>query len=183
MARSFLLCAIHFFWGHLNDYPVRSGYVLFFFLQSLRYLHLRSSLMKAHLGETRSTCRLLRAQQPFIGKQGLDYAVGISAETVGATVINLQLVTIAPGAKAKTHMHAGHETAIYALTGVSHVWYGSRLEEHATVVPGDFFYIPAGVPHQPYNNSNEPAVVLVARSDPNDQESVIMLPELDVLHP
>ncbi len=45
------------------------------------------------------------------------------------------------------------------------------------------FYIPAGVPHQPYNNSNEPAVVLVARSDPNDQESVIMLPELDVLHP
>ncbi|WDN63524.1 hypothetical protein LOK86_00065 [Xylella fastidiosa subsp. multiplex] len=43
--------------------------------------------------------------------------------------------------------------------------------------------MPAGVPHQPYNNSNEPAVVLVARSDPNDQESVIMLPELDVLHP
>ncbi|WP_338000504.1 cupin domain-containing protein [Xylella fastidiosa] len=48
---------------------------------------------------------------------------------------------------------------------------------------GRLFYIPAGVPHQPYNNSNEPAVVLVARSDPNDQESVIMLPELDVLHP
>ncbi len=139
--------------------------------------------MKAHLGETRSTCRLLRAQQPFIGKQGLDYAVGISAETVGATVINLQLVTIAPGAKAKTHMHAGHETAIYALTGVSHVWYGSRLEEHAIVAPGDFFTY-----RLVYHISlitilmNQP-VVLVARSDPNDQESVIMLPELDVLHP
>ncbi|AXI83359.1 cupin domain-containing protein [Xylella taiwanensis] len=139
--------------------------------------------MKTQLGETRSTCRLLRAQPSFTGKQGLDYAVGISAETVSAKAINLQLVTIPPGAKAKTHMHADHETALYALTGVSHVWYGARLEEHATVAQGDFFYIPAGVPHQPYNSSNEPAIVLVARTDPNDQESVTMLPELDVLHP
>ncbi|GLU31308.1 cupin [Trinickia caryophylli] len=130
-----------------------------------------------------STCRLLRAQAPFKGKQGLDYAVGISAETVGATGINLQLVTIPPGARAKTHVHAGHETAIYALEGVSHVWYGESLQEHATVAPGDFFYIPPGVPHQPYNSSGEPAIVLIARTDPNDQESVKMLPELDGLHP
>lgn len=128
------------------------------------------------------TCRLVRAQDPFTGKQGLQYAVGISAETVGATGINLQLVTIAPGARAKTHMHDGHETAVYALSGISHIWYGPRLEEHATVSPGDFFYIPADVPHQPYNDSQEPAVVLVARTDPKDQESVSMLPELDSLH-
>lgn len=128
------------------------------------------------------TCRLVRAQESFTGKQGLEYAVGISAETVGATGINLQLVTIPPGARAKTHMHSGHETAIYALTGVSHVWYGPELSEHATVAPGDFFYIPAGVPHQPYNSSDEPAVVIIARTDPNDQESVTMLTELDSIH-
>lgn len=128
------------------------------------------------------TCRLLRAQEAFTGKQGLQYAVGISAETAGATGINLQLVTIPPGARAKTHMHAGHETAIYALSGVSGVWYGPALEEHTTVSPGDFFYIPAGVPHQPYNSSDEPVVVIIARTDPNDQESVTLLPELDVVH-
>lgn len=143
---------------------------------------MKTSAQNQEQSTTRS-CRLVRAQDPFTGKQGLQYAVGISAETVGATGINLQLVTIAPGAKAKTHMHVGHETAIYALTGTSHVWYGPQLEEHATVSPGDFFYVPPGVPHQPYNSSQEPAVVLVARTDPNDQESVTMLPELDALHP
>ncbi len=131
---------------------------------------------------SRPTCRLLRAQQPFTGKQGLEYVVGVSAETAGSTAINLQLVTIAPGGRAKTHLHAGHETAVYALSGVSGIWYGPQLEEHATVSPGDFFYIPPGVPHQPYNDSNEPVVVIVARTDPNDQESVTMLPELDSLH-
>ena len=129
-----------------------------------------------------ATCQLLRAQDPFTGKQGLQYAVGISAETVGATGINLQLVTIPPGVKAKTHMHSQHETAIYALSGTSQVWYGLDLEQHATVSPGDFFYIPAGMPHQPYNDSNEPAVVLIARTDPNEQESVVLLPELDSMH-
>ncbi|GAB7533857.1 cupin domain-containing protein [Burkholderia sp. 3C] len=128
------------------------------------------------------TCRLLRAQESFTGKQGLEYAVGISAETAGSTGINLQLVTIPPGARAKTHLHAGHETAIYALSGVSSVWYGTKLEEHATVGAGDFFYIPAGVPHQPYNDTNEPAVVIIARTDPNDQESVTLLPDMDAFH-
>ncbi|AOB33688.1 cupin [Bordetella sp. H567] len=128
-------------------------------------------------------CRLLRARTPNTGKQGLQYAVGISAETVGAKGINLQIVSIPPGVKAKTHMHSEHETAIYALSGVSQVWFGPRLEHHQVVSPGDFFYIPAGVPHQPYNDSAEPAVVLIARTDPNEQESVVLLPELDTVHP
>lgn len=54
-------------------------------------------------------CRLLRAGDPFIGKQGLQYQVGISAESVGAKGIHLQLVTIPPGGRAKAHKHATHE--------------------------------------------------------------------------
>ena len=130
------------------------------------------------------TCRLVRAGDPFTGKQGLTYAVGISAESVGATGLHLQLVTIPPLARAKAHQHEAHETAIYALTGTSGCWYGDGLEEHATVRPGDFFYIPAGVPHLPYNPSaDEPCVAVIARTDPNEQESVVLLPELDVVHP
>lgn len=126
-------------------------------------------------------CRQVRSGKPFIGKQGLSYAPGVSAETVGATAIHLQLVTIPPGARAKAHLHEAHETAIYALTGTSHVWHGRQLEHHAIVVPGDFFYIPAGVPHLPYNPTAEIVTALVARTDPNEQESVVLLPELEHL--
>jgi uncharacterized RmlC-like cupin family protein len=130
------------------------------------------------------SCRLLQAGESFIGKQGLKYAVGISAESVGAQGIHMQLVTIPPGGRAKAHKHATHETAIYALQGESGVWHGERLEHHSIVKPGDFFYIPADVPHLPYNPSKTDNVVaVIARTDPNEQESVVLLPELDSIHP
>jgi uncharacterized RmlC-like cupin family protein len=64
------------------------------------------------------------------------------------------------------------------------MWYGERLEQHVTVEPGQFLYIPADTPHVPYNLSEtEPVVAVIARTDPHEQESVVMLPELDALHP
>jgi uncharacterized RmlC-like cupin family protein len=130
-----------------------------------------------------STCRVVRAEQEFKGKQALWYAPGISAESVGAQNIHLQIVTIPPGAKAKAHMHAGHESAIYILMGKSGIWYGQGLTEHLVAQPGDFVYIPAAMPHLPYNLSvTEKCVAIIARTDPNEQESVILLPELDSVH-
>jgi uncharacterized RmlC-like cupin family protein len=128
-------------------------------------------------------CRVVRAGEAFKGKQELIYNVGISAESVGARGIHMQIVTIPPGARAKAHKHENHETAIYALRGESHVWHGEKLEHHSVVKPGDFFYIPADVPHLPYNPSEtEEVVALIARTDANEQESVCLLPELDGLH-
>ncbi len=130
------------------------------------------------------TCRMVRPQPAFTGKQGLDYAVGIAAESVGARGIHMQLITIPPGARARAHKHVAHETALYALSGVSGVWYGDALEHHALVRPGSFFYIPADVPHLPYNPSDTEQVVVVAsRTDPNEQESVELLPALDARRP
>jgi uncharacterized RmlC-like cupin family protein len=135
------------------------------------------------LEATLKPCRLVQAGESFIGKQGLQYAVGISAQSVGAAGIHMQLVTIPPGGRAKAHKHATHETAIYALSGESGVWHGSRLEHHSIVKPGDFFYIPADVPHLPYNPSKtDPVIAVIARTDPNEQESVVLLPELDRVH-
>lgn len=127
-------------------------------------------------------CVLLKPAESYQGKQGLYYQVGISAQSAGAQHIHMQVLNIAPGGKGKAHKHQQHETAIYALSGTTGCWYGEALEKHAIVEEGNFFYIPAGMPHVPYNRSNEQvATVLVARTDPNEQESVTLLPELDEL--
>jgi uncharacterized RmlC-like cupin family protein len=69
------------------------------------------------------------------------------------------------------------------LSGEVGMWYGERLEHHMVNRAGDFVYIPANVPHMPYNLSeSEPATAVVARTDPNEQESVILLPELERIH-
>lgn len=129
------------------------------------------------------SCRQLKAGAAYTGKQGLEYNVAISAETVGSRALHMQLVTIPPGGRARAHKHATHETALYALSGTSGMWYGERLEHHALVEPGDFLYIPADMPHLPYNPSaTEPVVAVIARTDPNEQESVVLLPELDGIH-
>jgi uncharacterized RmlC-like cupin family protein len=131
----------------------------------------------------RSTCHVVRAAEPFQGKQGLMYRPAISAESVGAQGIHMQLLSIPPGGRAKAHKHAAHETAIYMLSGISGMWYGENLEHHVLVQAQDFVFIPADMPHLPYNPSEtETAVAVISRTDPNEQESVVLLPHLDALH-
>src|SRR3954471_926311 len=83
----------------------------------------------------------------------LSSAPAISADSVGSAAIHMQLLTIPPGVRAKAHKHAAHETAIYVISGEAHMDYGERLEQHLVVRAGDFLYIPADVPHRPYNAS------------------------------
>jgi uncharacterized RmlC-like cupin family protein len=60
------------------------------------------------------------------------------------------------------------------------MWYGENLEHHMQINPGDFLYIPADMPHLPYNPSaTEPCIALIARTDPNEQEKVVLLSHLD----
>ena len=131
------------------------------------------------LGE-KPECAVVKAGAPFIGKQGLTYTAAISAETVGAKGIHMQFVTLPPGVRAKAHKHEAHETAIYVLSGQSAMDYGDRLERRLHANAGEFLYIPANVPHRPFNTSDtEPCVAIIARTDPNEQESVVLLPEME----
>ena len=109
--------------------------------------------------EQSATCVCLRAGEPFVGKQGFTYAAAISAETAAASAIHMQLLTIPPGGRAKAHKHASHESAIYMLSGVGAMWYGDRLEHHVQLSPTDFLYIPADMPHLPYNPSTTESAV------------------------
>lgn len=129
------------------------------------------------------SCVRLRPGRPYHGKQGFDYAEGIASETVGAQAICMHLLTIPPGGRARAHKHAAHETAIYMLSGRTVMYWGARLEHRMETGPGDLVYIPAGMPHLPVNPGAEPAQALIARTDPNEQESVVLLPELEALVP
>jgi uncharacterized RmlC-like cupin family protein len=132
------------------------------------------------MSSSKPTCVVLRPGHEYEGRQGLSYKTGIAAETVGSQGICMHLLEIPPGARGNTHMHESHETAIYVLSGYSEMWYGDDLEEYTTIEPGDLVYIPAGVPHLPGNRSEtEPCLAVIARTDPNEQESVVLLPHLE----
>jgi uncharacterized RmlC-like cupin family protein len=125
------------------------------------------------------TCRVVRAEKTYGGKQGLDYLEGITAESVGANGICMHILTMPPGARARAHKHDSHETAIYVIDGEAHMWFGDRLENHRITRAGDMIYVPANVPHMPANLSDRPCTAVIARTDPNEQESVTLMPELD----
>lgn len=125
-------------------------------------------------------CRVIHSPTAYEGKQGLAYFQGVSAESAGSGLLCLHLVTIPPGGRAKAHLHERHETALYVLSGTSVTWCGDELEDVLTAGAGDFLYIPAGVPHLPANASaTEPCIAVIARTDPHEQESVVLLPHLD----
>ena len=122
-------------------------------------------------------CRVIRGVAAFHGKQGMDYFAGVSAESTGATGICMHMLVLPPGGKAKPHFHESHETAIFHLEGSTSFYHGPNLEFLDHVEQGDYVYIPAGVPHQPFNPTDKTARALIARTDPNEQESVVLLPE------
>ncbi|HEX3748843.1 MAG TPA: cupin domain-containing protein [Bryobacteraceae bacterium] len=123
------------------------------------------------------SCVRLSHTGEYRGKQGLDYFAGVSAETAGSQKLCLHMVTIPPLARARPHLHESHESAVYVVSGEAGMWYGEGLREHMWMHAGDFLYIPANLPHLPYNASDStPCVGLIARTDPNEQESVTLLP-------
>ena len=78
----------------------------------------------------KDTCRIVRGNGSYEGRQSLTYFAGISAESVGARGICMHLLRMPPGARAKAHLHEVHETAIFVLSGQAGMWYGDQLEHH-----------------------------------------------------
>ncbi len=125
--------------------------------------------------------RVVAAGESYRGKQGLAYTPGVSAETVGSLNLWLGSVVLPPGGRTKAHVHDSHESAFYVVSGDEvELWTGDQLENRAVARAGDYLYIPPGVPHVAVNRSaSTPAFCVGARTDPNEQESVVLRPELD----
>lgn len=117
----------------------------------------------------------IRPSTDITSKQGLSQFVGVSGKNSGAQGISLNKVVIPAGGKGKAHTHSHYESAIYLLKGKVKTYYGEGLKQSIVSEAGDFIYIPQNVPHYPVNMSQtEEAVGIVARTDPNEQEHVIL---------
>ncbi len=117
----------------------------------------------------------VRPQGTHLTKQQLPNFEGISAKTAGSKHLCMHLVVIPPGGKAVAHYHDGFETVIYIIEGKAETRYGKNLEHSSINQAGDFLFIPPNLPHQPVNLSNtEQVIAVVARNDPNEQESVVV---------
>jgi len=124
---------------------------------------------------TGKTCIVIRPGKSYRGKQGLDYFAGVSTQSAGSTGLCMHLLSLPPGGRSIPHYHRRHESIIYVLSGKAGMWYGDALRRHLTVKAGDFLYIPANIPHLPYNLSDTTlCTAVVARTDPNEQESVVV---------
>lgn len=118
---------------------------------------------------------IVRPPAKTMSRQRLPYFVGISEATAGAKGISMNLIVIPPGGAAEPHLHLGYETAIYLLKGRVETRYGPGLRQSKLTEEGDFVFIAANVPHQPVNlSATETALAIVARNDPNEQESVVL---------
>ena len=119
--------------------------------------------------------KLVRSETEIKTRQKLPYFVGISRDSVGSKGISMNLVVIPPGGSAEPHYHKDFETAIYMLEGNVETRYGDGLKKSLVNRKGDFLFIPPDLPHQPVNLSvTEPAIAIVSRNDPNEQENVVL---------
>ncbi|WP_433544741.1 VOC family protein [Streptomyces sp. CA-294286] len=117
---------------------------------------------------------LRRTDEGYQGVQGGVFTQGVSAETVDTRALCLHEVRIPPHTRGVPHVHAGHESAIYVISGRHEIHHGEGLAVRDELGPGDMVFIPADTPHMPVT-TDEPVHCVVARTDPREQESVHLL--------
>ena len=130
----------------------------------------------------KATCVVIPTGAAYEGRQGFTYLTGLNGATAQSQGICMAVVDLPAGARARTHLHQGVETAVYVLEGVVDMYFGERLGDHLVARAEEFVYVPADMPHRVMNRSDASARALVAHSSPDDQAGIIMRPELDAIH-
>lgn len=128
-------------------------------------------------------CKVIPSGAAYEGQQGLTYLAGLTGATAGSHAICMTLAVLPPGARAKTHLHRGIETAVYVIEGEAVMYSGEHLEEMVVGHAGEYMYVPADVPHLVMNRSGGVCRAVVAHTASDDQTGIVMLPELDRIHP
>ncbi len=129
-----------------------------------------------------ASCRVIPTGSPYQGRQGFTYLGGLTGATAGSRAICMTVLTLPPGARAKTHLHEGIETAVYVIEGEAEMTFGPRLEGHLVARAGEYVYVPPNTAHRVMNRSGAPCRALVAHTSADDQAGILLLPELDAIH-
>jgi uncharacterized RmlC-like cupin family protein len=122
---------------------------------------------------THGDCVIIRSAERYDGRQVASLTSGVSSRSAGAQALCLHLIMIPPGTRGMPHFHAGHESAVYTVSGETEVWHGDGLIKRTVVRAGDFMYIPPGTPHLTVNRGDVTAIAIVARTDPGERESAV----------
>jgi uncharacterized RmlC-like cupin family protein len=85
-----------------------------------------------------------------------------SGPSSGGQTLRLHLVLIPPGTRGLPHLHPGHETVGYVVSGKAEVWHGAGLIRRSVVRAGDVIYIPPGTPHLAVNRGDVTSIAVVA---------------------
>jgi len=116
----------------------------------------------------------IRASRTHRAWNGITYKTGLSAKSVGARHLSMNVATIPPGGVAYAHIHVDFEVMLYILQGRVRHEYGPACAHTIDNEAGDFIFIEPGVPHEVRNISDtEPVVAVVARSDASEWEHII----------
>jgi uncharacterized RmlC-like cupin family protein len=127
----------------------------------------------------RSSCRVVRSGDSYVGRQGLTYFDGLTGASAGTRGICMTLATLQPGVRARAHFHRDIETAVYIIEGEASTYFGEELENVVVACAGEYVYIPPDVPHVVFNHSPAVCHALVAHTAADDQAGIVLLPELD----
>ena len=117
---------------------------------------------------------VIRGSETCRAWNGITYKIGMSAESVGAKALSMNVATIPPGGVAYAHIHDGFEVMLYIVEGHVRHEYGPGLTHVVENEAGDFIYIEPGIPHEVFNMSDtEPVVAFVARSTADEWDKII----------
>lgn len=115
----------------------------------------------------------------IFGPQGQRLIPTITEEMCGTTGLSACMVYMPPGRIARPHLHAHNDIIVVVIEGYAASLIGAELEPvfHG---PGEFIFIPEGVPHVAVNLSTaDRLIALEMRTDPKLNEDVVVLEELD----
>jgi len=111
-------------------------------------------------------CSAGTAQTP-----GMERRAALSGESVGSEAIWMGETHMQPHAQSAPHHHGESESALYIASGhPTFVFKDGGREVRIRTKPGDYVYVPPFVPHIESNDSEEQAVVVIARST---QEAIV----------
>ena len=75
-------------------------------------------------------------------------------------------IHVGSGATGGWHHHGKRTLYGYVVSGKSMIEYGVKGEKHVVLSAGDFFMVPAGLPHRDVNPNKEEAVIMIFNIGP-----------------